>query len=147
MLIINRMPILIKEKCRAFIAHIRFVWHNTPRITKDTTYISLVILCVGFGSFLLGRLSVMAERREPVIVEESPIPVDPGISTMTKEINAPVEVPPTKGKYVGSRSSKKLHLPTCSGAKSLKEENKVWFATKEAALAAGFTPAANCRGI
>lgn len=51
------------------------------------------------------------------------------------------------GKYVASKKGSKYHLPTCSGAKSMSPENKIWFATKEEAEAAGFTPAANCKGL
>lgn len=51
------------------------------------------------------------------------------------------------GRYVASRSGTKYHLPTCSGAKTISEVNKVWFASKEEAEAAGYAPAANCKGI
>lgn len=53
----------------------------------------------------------------------------------------------TAGKYVGSKSGKRYHLPSCPGAKRIKEENKVWFESKEAAEKAGYSPAANCQGI
>lgn len=49
--------------------------------------------------------------------------------------------------YVASKTGTKYHLPTCAGAKQIKEENKVWFSTKEEAEAAGYTPATNCKGI
>lgn len=61
--------------------------------------------------------------------------------------SAPVAAPATTGTYVGSKGGTKYHLPTCSGAKRIKEENKVWFSTKEEAMAAGYTPAANCPGL
>ena len=51
------------------------------------------------------------------------------------------------GKYVASKKGTKYHLPTCSGAKTMSPENKIWFTTKEEAEAAGFTPAANCKGL
>ena len=52
-----------------------------------------------------------------------------------------------EGQYVASKNGTKYHLPWCSGAKRIGEANKIWFATKEAAEKAGYTPAANCRGI
>jgi methylphosphotriester-DNA--protein-cysteine methyltransferase len=52
-----------------------------------------------------------------------------------------------EGGYVASKNGTKYHLPWCGSAKQIKEENKVWFATKEEAEAAGYTPAANCKGI
>ncbi len=49
--------------------------------------------------------------------------------------------------YVGSKNSTKYHLPWCAGAKRIAEANQVWFASKEEAHQAGYTPAANCPGI
>ncbi|HYF29320.1 MAG TPA: Ada metal-binding domain-containing protein [Candidatus Paceibacterota bacterium] len=62
-------------------------------------------------------------------------------------VAAPAAAAATSGTYVASKSGTKYHLPSCSGAKRIKEENKVWFATKEAAEAAGYAPAANCPGL
>ncbi|MDB5189333.1 MAG: protein of unknown function with transrane region [Parcubacteria group bacterium] len=56
-------------------------------------------------------------------------------------------VTPKEGKYVASKTGKKYYLPSCSGANRIKEANRVWFATLEAAQAAGLTPAANCPGL
>lgn len=49
--------------------------------------------------------------------------------------------------YVASKNGARYHYPWCSGAQNIKEENKLWFATKEAAEAAGYTPAQNCDGL
>src|SRR3989338_3692479 len=54
---------------------------------------------------------------------------------------------PAGGQVVASKSGSKYHLPWCSGAQAIKEENKVWFASREAAEAAGYEPAANCKGL
>lgn len=51
------------------------------------------------------------------------------------------------GTYLASKNGTKFYLPECSGAKRIKEENKIWFYTKEEAMAAGFGPAANCKGL
>jgi hypothetical protein len=59
---------------------------------------------------------------------------------------APILGVPGQG-YVASKSGTKYYLPTCSGVGRIKEENKVWYATKADAEAAGLTPAANCPGI
>ncbi len=49
--------------------------------------------------------------------------------------------------YVASKSGTKYHLDTCPGAKQIKAENKITFASREEAEAAGFAPAANCPGL
>lgn len=69
--------------------------------------------------------------------------VQPAAAAAAETTTTPV----TTGKYVASKSGTKYHLPTCSGTKRIKEENKVWFETKEQAVAAGYGPAANCPGL
>jgi hypothetical protein len=49
--------------------------------------------------------------------------------------------------YLASKSGSKYYLPTCGTAKRIKDVNRVWFATKEEAEAAGYEPAANCPGL
>lgn len=51
------------------------------------------------------------------------------------------------GQYVASKSGKSYHLPWCAGAKQIKESNKIYFASKAEAEAAGYSPAKNCKGI
>ncbi len=71
------------------------------------------------------------------------------------EMNAPripvvspgTTLTPTEGKYLASKNGKKYYLPTCSGAKRIKNENRLWFATLEDAQASGRTAAANCPGL
>jgi hypothetical protein len=55
--------------------------------------------------------------------------------------------PAQAGSYVASKTGTKYYLPWCGTAKRIKEENKVWFATKAEAEAAGYAPASNCKGI
>jgi len=49
--------------------------------------------------------------------------------------------------FVASKTGSKYYTPDCSGAKRIKDENKVWFATKQAAEAAGLTPSTSCKGL
>lgn len=51
------------------------------------------------------------------------------------------------GQVVASKSGTKYHFPWCSGAKTISEKNKIWFDSPEAARVAGYTPAANCKGL
>src|SRR3989338_4061043 len=54
---------------------------------------------------------------------------------------------PAGGQVVASKSGSKYHLPWCSGAQAIKEENKVWFGGCEASGAAGFGAAGNFQGL
>lgn len=44
--------------------------------------------------------------------------------------------------YIGNLNSKKFHLPSCSSLP--KEDNRVYFATRDAAVEAGYTPCGLC---
>lgn len=102
-------------------------------------YLSLLIstsLLLGFGLF---QLAVIEEARQPVYIQD--------ISAEMNSLAGEAALIPPGGLYVGSRTSDKYHLPWCSGALRMKEENKVWFSSKEEAEARGYSPASNCRGI
>ena len=51
------------------------------------------------------------------------------------------------GVFLASISGAKYYLPDCSGVARIKEENRIWFDTREDAEKAGYEPAANCPGI
>ena len=57
------------------------------------------------------------------------------------------EVGTQSGMYVASRSGSYYYLPTCSGAKRIKEKNQVWFVSREDAEARGLKPSASCPGL
>ena len=141
-----------------------FEWVRGVVFSKDFYLIVLMITLtlLGYG---LGRLSNITSNREPVKIEmlgevigqnssQDTLKVAT-VNSATKNIKQTLEatnnnVPVTSslaGVYVGSRTSTKYHLPTCSGAKRIKEENRVWFKSKEEAESRGYTPAGNCPGI
>ncbi len=98
-------------------------------------FLSLVIILVALLSFGVGRLSV-AENRESVKIE-----YDPRLTTGNQQ---PVTNPVSINQVMASKNGSKYHYPHCAGAKQIKEENKIVFATPAAAEASGFTLAANC---
>lgn len=107
------------------------------RVPQDTLYL-LVLVLAATGSFSLGMLTEReAGQGRGFAVEE----------TVASEVPTETMTVPEGAQYVGSKNGTKYHLPWCSGAKSINEENKVWFATKEEAEAKGYTPAGNCKGI
>ena len=122
-------------------------------VQKRDIYGLCVVVLVALSSFFLGRLSVFEERAVPVTIENisANSPVVLGEFTESSVVNeAPVSVKVTKpsaGTYVGSKNGTKFHLPYCPGASQISETNKVWFQTKEEAIAKGYSPASNCKGI
>ena len=127
---------------------------------SDEVYTLLLVVLVGAASFGLGRVSVEPPVRETAVAQTASLEqsrtsgaLQESKVTKEAEVKEKEETSPedaevlTPGKYVASKSGSKYHLPRCGGAKQIKEENKVWFETKEEAEAAGYEPASNCKGI
>lgn len=123
-------------------------------IGETAIFTVLIIIIIAVCSFGLGRLSKREENKTQFSIFSNTISSDNlanisstiGDSLQLQEVRPP-EVLPAGGKYVGSKNSDKYHAPWCSGALRIKEENQIWFATKEEAESAGYTPASNCKGI
>ncbi len=108
----------------------------------------LIIVLVGALSFGLGRLSVLygeehsfeilyPEKETGAVLGASADKLEPATSDLT----------PQEGGYVASKTGSKYHLPWCAGARTIKPENLIKFATKADAEARGYEPAGNCKGI
>lgn len=111
-----------REKCKSFVT-------KAPR---DVLLIAVVVL-ISSLSFGLGYLAGSgAERASTVTVESQPLAET--LATTTERV-------------VASKNGTKYYLPSCVGAGRISAGNKVWFASAGAAIAAGYAPAANCKGI
>lgn len=128
------------------------------RLERSDLYLGAVIILVAFLSFGLGHLSGISEIKPKVSIcsealsGEAPVLGEEGsretpVSGIPLRAAAGESVQIEEGGYVASKNGGKYHLPWCSGAQRIKEENKVWFKTKAEAEAAGYTPAANCKGL
>ena len=105
-------------------------------------FLSLTIILIALLSFGIGRLSVVGNR-EPIKIEYDPNLTEwstPSVDQTASVINAVKE-----GGVITSKNGARYHYPYCSGAKQIKEENKIIFATVAAAEAAGYSLAANCK--
>ena len=122
-------------------------------IANDTIFYSVLLVLVAVASFGLGRqsVSVVKQSEKPLISTSNIAPaavaqaVGESVPTTTEK-TAPESVPKAVA-VVGSKSGTKYHLPDCSGAKRIKPENLISFATIAAAKAAGYSAAANCPGL
>ncbi|MDO8594630.1 MAG: hypothetical protein Q7R93_03910 [bacterium] len=133
------------------------------RLNTKEIFTMLLILVVGFGSFGLGRLSKLQEGKTPIRIEQAAAvalsPLAKGVSeasptgvvsSSVKGQLSPVtspDAPAAGGQLVGSKGGTKYHFPWCSGAQRISEANKIWFNSVEEAQKAGYTPAANCKGL
>ena len=108
---------------------------------KADLFTALIIFLIGIASFGLGRLSASLPEKEPIRLEDTSIPAS------TAEQAASSTPAAKSGSYVASKSGTVYYASWCSGISRIREENKVWFQTKEEASAAGFRPAKNCPGL
>lgn len=122
-------------------------------LTEDTFFYGMVIILVGVLCFGLGRWSVsdttalhkgITQKMELQLQEAAVVTVP---QAPAKAEAATTSAPASATQLVGSRNGTKYHLLWCAGAKQIKEENKVYFASKEEAEKAGYTPASNCKGL
>ena len=116
----------VREKCKNFVA-------KAPR---DVLIIGILILASS-TSFWFGYLAGLDAEQE-------------GILRIEQALTSEAPTQPVGAGSVGvvaSRNGTKYYLSGCAGADRISDANKVWFASPAAAAAAGYTPAANCKGL
>ena len=130
----------------------------------DMALLPAIVILVGAGSFFFGRLSALEACRGRLIIHPpggaqfiaTPTPATPdylgesataNAATGTDGSAAGATIPQPDGphNYVASKNGSKYYLPTCTAVKRITEPNRVYFATKQEATDAGYTPAANCK--
>ena len=137
-------------------------------LKDDGFYYGSIIVLVSIISFGLGRWSmvdsifdviphkitvsqsaslgaIVGKNASTTASDAQKVPLEQLKTTVVPLLPAPVTS--ENALYVGSKSGEKYHLLTCPGAKQIKDENKIYFASKEDAMRNGYTPASNCKGI
>ena len=117
---------------------IRRSWH-------DLFVLSCVAL-ISFISYTLGRVQAL---------EKTPLRIEQGanIYTAGEEKVSTTDILSGQGsgqsrtdrRVVASKNSNLYHFTWCSGAKRIKESNKIWFQDEATAQKAGYTLAGNCQ--
>ena len=106
-------------------------------------FLSLVIILVATLSFGIGRLTG-AGKSEGIKVEYDASLTSPR-NTASVIQSLPTTPTSLKGDIVASKNGSKYHFSHCAGAKQIKEENKITFASTQDAEASGYTLASNCK--
>jgi hypothetical protein len=122
-------------------------------LRNDALFYSVLLISISIASFGLGRQSVLeakvaesVEKQADSVVVQPAAAVSAPVPISSPEVAVPTPAPGV-GEVVASKSGTKYHLPTCAGAKQIKPENLVSFASASAAEAAGYSPAGNCKGL
>ena len=116
---------------------------------KDVMIVIIVIL-VGLGSFELGRLSKESSSGLKIDYPDSNTSLTdvglPQSGIPTSGSGSPTSGTPSSGKtFFASSKGSKYYTTGCSAGKTIKQENRVYFATGEEAEAAGYTLSSACQ--
>jgi len=119
------------------------------RLLADPTFFTAgLLILVAVASFGLGRQSVNRGGLEAITTSQNKTKQsEAGLETTTDSAIPAIKTVESDTFYVASKNGEVYHLPYCSGAKRISEQNKITFKTKAEAEAAGLRPAANCPGI
>lgn len=117
-------------------------------IIKKNLFLIFLIVLISLLSFQLGRISKTTS--EPIKIEQAR--VQEIFSKNNPNIRIDPNNPNTENRgaeeidfrVVASKNGTKYHFLWCSGAKRIKEANKIYFNSEEEAISAGYTLAGNC---
>jgi hypothetical protein len=115
---------------------------------------AFIVILVGLGSFGLGRLSkgnsssgLIVKYQDQTINTPSITEVtenNPKIYTDKTESTKTTQISTSKT-FFASKVGQKYYSIGCSGGKTLKPENKIYFATEAEAIAAGYEKSSTCK--
>jgi hypothetical protein len=116
-------------------------------VLDKNTFLTVFAILIAIISFGLGRLSGLETARKNVEIEfpkgqEASAFLGAFATTTPK-----TPVAKTSGTYLASKNGTKYYLPTCASSNRISVANRIWFDTKLEAENAGYSPAANCKGI
>ena len=119
--------------------------------SKTDLFTALVIFLIGMAGFGLGRLSAVWPEKKPIQIINNQLSTtnseEEKEKTPSSSSPASLSDAISQRRYVASKSGTAYHFPWCPGALRIKEENKIWFETKEEAEKKGYKPAGNCQGL
>lgn len=107
---------------------------------KDILTMIIVVL-VAISSFGLGRLSKDSENKGLQITEEAKI------QQAANVVNTPIgaKQTPSSGSFFASKRGHKYYKVGCSAGQTIKQENRIYFGTREDAERAGYELSTSCR--
>lgn len=118
---------------------------NKVKNHQGGIFLGVCILLITVISFNLGRINAL--HKVPIKVTGEANVYQATIGNSTSNITKTIPTQPKDPRVVASKASttKKYHFTWCSGAKLIKETNKIWFETESLAQQAGYTLAGNCQ--
>ena len=120
---------------------------NSKKWWDDNTDSMFVVVAVFLAVLLAGsgvRLLFLWQARSPITLVEGGAEGVVLEEDLTETYTAASGLP---GLVAASRNGTRYYYPWCGGLNRVKEANKVWFDSEEAAEAAGYIIASGCEGL
>ena len=126
----------------------RSIITKTLTLIKSLQFEIFILACfalVSIISYQFGRIKAL-EKTPITLSEKANIFEAVAAPSQQKEGTAATPRPSDSRVVASKKSASKLyHFTWCSGAKRIKEENKVWFENETTAQGAGYSLAGNCQ--
>jgi hypothetical protein len=128
---------------------------STSLLSTDKALILLIIALTVSLAYGIGKLRTLESGQRSVKIlypqtataSSTPNATTSSLPSSGQVRGASITNIPTSTEVVASKSGTKYHFPWCSGAKRILPENKITFPSPKEARAAGYSPAANCKGL
>jgi hypothetical protein len=111
---------------------------------KDIMIVIIIIL-VGLGSFELGRLSKTSKSSGIKIEYPNEERGVLGANAITSMSDTEFSQQSSEKNFFASSRGSKYYSITCSAGKTIKQENRVYFDTREEAEQAGYMLSSSCK--
>jgi len=120
-------------------------WLGIAIITAVLTFLATVVAIGGFALHQLAKLELPMTIEDPPALP--PLPIASGPVICRGGTTTPAIAVPAPKLFVASKRGKTYYYPWCTGATTIPEANKMWFPSRMAAEAAGYTPAKSCKDL
>jgi len=114
-------------------------------IKKSNKYFPYAVLVLVFLTGLgIGLLFNGSGKSSPIIIDKNMKMGSPAATMGSVNPTGFTEPTAAVGNFVASVNGQAYYPKDCASANRIKEENKIWFDSKEEAEAQGYRPAQNC---
>lgn len=105
----------------------------------------LAVVLISIIAFESGRMSAMSRHNKPLEIKYAPAVITGNEFPTKTSLKTNQSQPKLNLGVIASKNSILYHFLWCSGAKRIKEENKLTFASEQEAQSRGYKLASNCQ--
>lgn len=110
-------------------------------LQKSSKYVKYVVLALVFLLGLGIGLLIDNNDKTPIVIDKN---AKIGLPKRAGQANISATINVSAGNFMASINGKAYYPKDCAAGNRIKEENRIWFDTKEEAESQGYKPAQNC---